>query len=69
MGSVDRLAVDYTLLCNDGVGVGFDLAFEHFNARSALNDYEVRTVHACITDCYSSVRPRTSFILFLYPFE
>lgn len=36
-----RLAVDYLFLVNDGQGVTTDIDFEPFNARSALNDYEV----------------------------
>lgn len=37
----DRLAVDYLFLVNDGQGATTDIEFEPFNARSALNDYEV----------------------------
>lgn len=37
----NRLAVDYLFLVNDGQGATTDIEFEPFNARSALNDYEV----------------------------
>ncbi|KAI5117815.1 hypothetical protein M0805_004945 [Coniferiporia weirii] len=35
------LAVDYLFLVNDGCGGPHELAFESFNARDALNDYEI----------------------------
>ncbi|KAH8108390.1 hypothetical protein DFH11DRAFT_1517039 [Phellopilus nigrolimitatus] len=39
--STFSLAVDYLFLVNDGYGGPHELAFEPFNARNALNDYEI----------------------------
>ena len=36
------LAVEYLFLTNDGQEDARELVFEPFNARDALNDYEVR---------------------------
>lgn len=39
-----RLAAEYLFLADEGSGDFHDVHFEPFNARSALNDYEVSTL-------------------------